>query len=917
MIIKGKPEIGLQKHQQEAYKSIIERYQNDNKAAIVLPTGCGKTFVALQFMVENKDKKILFMAPTIAIKSQIYNYIAKYVANEEPTENKTARMIAEKYFPNLKIMLYPSLLKVNDQLMNKLNPDIIIMDELHRTGAEKWGERIDVLLEKNPKAKILGLTATPDRMDNKNMIDQLFEGTIDYELTLVEAVRDRIVKPPLYVKCDYTLGEHLQGIKEAIENCKDERDKKELQNKYEKMRKIIEQADGISKLFAKNIKKKDGKYIVFCKDKKQMDELMNKAKEWFKDIDSSPEIYSVYHGKGYTKSINKKTIDNFETSNSEHIKLLFSIEMLNEGVHIEDISGVIMVRPTDSRIIYLQQLGRALSSDITLDKTIVFDLVNNYLKNNLDAEVNKKTFESRNSNPISNKDKQDKIEDTDYIDIFKIQGETKEFLDLLYEVKGILSRNTYLENAIAIKEWIEKSGDTKPPSRSSKDKEEKTLGNALHSIKQNLQSSYYDLKTEEEKEEYRKKHPELEEVIRIIEEIDKNNVPTLLRNARKIKEWIERSGDTKPPSTTAKDEEEKTLGTALRSIRKGLIKKYENKKTEEEKEEYRKKHPELEEVMSIVAEIDRNNIPAYLKNARKIKEWIEKSGDTKPPSTGTKDEEEGSLATKLASIRTILLNPYKNKKTEEEKEEYRKEHPEVEEVKAIIAEIDKNNTPKYLRNAREIKEWIEKSGDTKPPSSKSKEKEEKDMGTALRSIKQNLLEPYNKLETEEEKEEYRKEHPEVEEVKAIIAEIDKNNIHPYLKHARKIRDYMNKPGIIKIPSSSSKNDEERKMGQDLTNIRQNCLKRYNSLATEERENYRKAFPELQEIMEIVSQLDMEYGTPKQKNLAMLIQQDIEKRKALKEAIKLEKIYEEQLSKKEKTNSKAEEDKEIGGNPNEQ
>ena len=45
--------------------------------------------------------------------------------------------------------------------------------------------------------------------------------------------------------------------------------------------------------------------------------------------------------------------------------------MLNEGLHVEDISGVIMLRPTDSRIIYLQQLGRALSSDTSREKTIV------------------------------------------------------------------------------------------------------------------------------------------------------------------------------------------------------------------------------------------------------------------------------------------------------------------------------------------------------------------------------------------------------------------------------------------------------------------------------------------------------------------------------------------------------------------
>ena len=75
----------------------------------------------------------------------MYNYIAKYIVGEEPSGNRPARMIADEYFPNLKIMLYPSLLRVTDEQMEKLNADIIIMDELHRTGADRWGEKVNTL----------------------------------------------------------------------------------------------------------------------------------------------------------------------------------------------------------------------------------------------------------------------------------------------------------------------------------------------------------------------------------------------------------------------------------------------------------------------------------------------------------------------------------------------------------------------------------------------------------------------------------------------------------------------------------------------------------------------------------------------------------------------------------------------------
>ena len=108
MIIIGNPELGLQKHQQDAYKSVQKAYENGNKASVVIPTGCGKSFIALQLMADNKDKNILFMAPTNTIKNQMYNYIAKYIVGEEPTAERTSRMIADEYFPHLKIMLYPS-----------------------------------------------------------------------------------------------------------------------------------------------------------------------------------------------------------------------------------------------------------------------------------------------------------------------------------------------------------------------------------------------------------------------------------------------------------------------------------------------------------------------------------------------------------------------------------------------------------------------------------------------------------------------------------------------------------------------------------------------------------------------------------------------------------------------------------------
>ena len=898
MIVEGKPELGLQQHQQEAYTAITNAYKTRNKASVVIPTGCGKSFISLQLMIDNKDKNILFMAPTNAIKDQMYRYIAKYIIGEEPTNERPAKMIAEEQFPNLKIILYPSLLRMKNEIMENLNPDIIIMDELHRTGADKWGEKIDDLINMNPNAKILGLTATPDRMDDKNIVDDLFSGNVDYELTLIDAIRKGIVQAPNYVKCDYSLRDSLESIKTAIEQCSNPQTKKELQERYDKMRKIVEHAEGIPALFAKNMTRKDGKYIVFCKDKQHMDELIEASKEWFTNIDTDPEIYSVYSGEGYSEKVNKNTIKSFEDSKSKHLKLLFSVDMLNEGLHVEDISGVIMLRPTDSRIIYLQQLGRALSSDTSREKTIVFDLVNNYLKNNLDAEINQikhKTgdFEGNTTN-IGGSEGKSPTED---IDIFRIQGETKEFLELFNEVQGILGHNDHLTNALNIRTWMEQLKTTKPPSSIAKDFEEKRLGIALSNIRQKLIKPYQQIKTEEEKLQFENDHPEFKEIFEIVNWIDENNISSHLINARQIKLWMEEKNSNKPPRLRCDDKEEQRLGIALQSIRLRLLNPYLQIEDEEKKLQFENDHPELQEVMQTVSWIDEHNLSPNLINARAIKIWMETHKTTKSPSAASKDAEEKRLGTALTELRRNLIKPYMQLETEEKKLEFLEKHPEIEEVIEIISWIDTNKVNPNLANMREIKAWMEERKTTKPPSSNSKDKEEKRLGSALGNIRQKLIKPYQQIKTEEEKRRFEQEHPEFIEIMEIINWIDENNISPYLLNARNIKQWVEQNQWTKLPSRSSKvGGVEKELGKKLGYIRQDFISVYMKLQTEqERELFREKHPEIDEVMSIVSELDMQCGNTKQKELAILIRQDLEKRQLLEEARKLEASYKMQLT----------------------
>lgn len=103
-----------------------------------------------------------------------------------------------------------------------------------------------------------------------------------------------------------------------------------------------------------------------------MREMRSHVKEWFGRIDPKPTCYEVYSDHAG----NRETFATFRADGSAHLKLLFCIDMLNEGVHVEGISGVILFRPTTSPIIYKQQIGRALTAG-TATVPLVLDVVNN------------------------------------------------------------------------------------------------------------------------------------------------------------------------------------------------------------------------------------------------------------------------------------------------------------------------------------------------------------------------------------------------------------------------------------------------------------------------------------------------------------------------------------------------------------
>ena len=354
----------LFEHNEKAYRSAVQMMEECGKAAIVHPTGTGKSYIAFKLIEEHPADTIFWLSPSEYIfKTQIENL--KRQAPDIPLANV-------HFYTYAKLMCCAT---EELEAISGLNPTYIILDEFHRVGAECWGASTLELLKLCPDAKILGLSATNIRYldNNRDMAEELFDGHIASEMTLGEAIVRGILPAPKYVTTVYQYQKELTRYQNRIDNLRSAGIQDVNQKYLDALRRALEKADGLDEVFARHITNKSGKYIVFCANKEHMDEMVSHVPEWFAGVNPDVVVYEAYSDDPNTD----KAFADFKTDTSNRLKLLFCIDMLNEGVHVEGISGVILFRPTISPIIYKQQIGRALTAGDAA-APLILDVVNNF-----------------------------------------------------------------------------------------------------------------------------------------------------------------------------------------------------------------------------------------------------------------------------------------------------------------------------------------------------------------------------------------------------------------------------------------------------------------------------------------------------------------------------------------------------------
>ena len=408
-------EIRLKDYQQRACNNIDKIFKDKKFAQVILPTGAGKTFVALaqmqKYALKHPNEKMLYLAPQEEILNQVKTYIVKYIHGNKGTVGKSVDEIVAEVFPNIKFETYSGLLAKRGKEVLKDEYGMIVLDELHRTGAKEWEGQIDKLLEnQNENVKVLGITATPIRdIDGRDMANETAKklGYTDEEIkqrkhiasnmTLENAIRMGYVVNPKLVYCKYDLisSGKMDELRLMIDDIEDETKKAQELQKYNELReklnkeideKIGEEArkkleeearknldSGIGKeeILKQNVKK-GGKYIVFIPVTDQgdiEDEEGNRIglkagedkikayqdylNEIFKGTDIVPQCHAMsgtWNGKEKNKlgqDKNQQELNAFESDNTDKTKFMVVMNKANEGLHIDGVDGIIWFRALD------------------------------------------------------------------------------------------------------------------------------------------------------------------------------------------------------------------------------------------------------------------------------------------------------------------------------------------------------------------------------------------------------------------------------------------------------------------------------------------------------------------------------------------------------------------------------------------
>ena len=346
-----------------------------NKALLVSATGTGKTYLSAFDVKNSGAKRVLFLVH----REQILNDAKNSFVNILGSNIKTGKITgsskdwdADFIFSTTQSMSKPETMKHFDPYYF----DYIICDEAHHSISPHYRRIVDYF---KPKF-LLGMTATPERMDNGDIF-QLFDHNIAYEIRLQDALKQEML-------CPF----HYYGITDIEIDGKllDEESSFNMLTSDERIKHIIEKADfyGYSGNRVKG--------LIFCRNKAEGKEISNKL--------NKNGLRTEFICDKTDQSDREIAVSRLEQNDNDGaLDYLVTVDIFNEGVDIKSVNQLILLRPTQSSTIFIQQLGRGLRKNTRDNETkeylVVIDFIGNYKNNYLipmalsgDSSMNKENL---------------------------------------------------------------------------------------------------------------------------------------------------------------------------------------------------------------------------------------------------------------------------------------------------------------------------------------------------------------------------------------------------------------------------------------------------------------------------------------------------------------------------------------------
>ena len=338
--------------QRDALRNIEElRLQGKNKALLISATGTGKTYLSAFDVKKFNPSKFLFIVHRTNIAEKALNTF-KSIFHDTKTmgmySGSKRELDKDFIFSTIQTISRPEHLSQFD----KKHFDYIVIDESHHAGADSYQ---NILNHFTPKF-LLGMTATPERTDGLDIFS-LFDHNIAYEIRLHKALDEDMLSPF-----------HYYGITDISVNGEllKENEDFSILTSDERIKHIIEKANlyGCDNAVVRG--------LIFCstvKECKVLSEGFNQR--GFKTIaldGSSSEA-------DRNDAINKLEAD---FGDDKRLDYIFTVDIFNEGIDIPKVNQLIMLRPTQSAIVFIQQLGRGLRKVKTKNYLTVIDFIGNY-----------------------------------------------------------------------------------------------------------------------------------------------------------------------------------------------------------------------------------------------------------------------------------------------------------------------------------------------------------------------------------------------------------------------------------------------------------------------------------------------------------------------------------------------------------